>query len=113
MWSIDWPFTSSSAGQDCQRNELILVGMFKPNRSHSLIMEISKKDLTGYDGKNGNPAYVGYMGKVYDVSSSPIWIDGEHQFSHNAGQDLTEAMADAPHADEVFETFSVVGTLID
>ena len=74
---------------------------------------ISKSDLLKYDGKDSRPAYVGYAGKVYDVSSSAIWIDGEHQFSHEAGKDLTEAMADAPHGDEVFENFPVVGTLTD
>ncbi len=76
-------------------------------------MQMSKSDLAKYNGKDGKPAYIGFSGKIYDVTSSAIWIDGEHQFSHNAGQDLTEAMADAPHADEVFEGFPAIGTLTD
>ena len=32
---------------------------------------------------------------------------------HEAGADLTEAMADAPHGGESLEGFSVVGVLID
>ena len=36
--------------------------------------------LAQYDGKNGNPAYVAYKGKVYDVSASFLWKDGNHKF---------------------------------
>ncbi len=54
------------------------------------------------------PAYVGYEGKVYDVSS--LFKDGEHA-GIKAGQDLTVDLAKNPHKKDIFEKFAVVGTL--
>ncbi len=70
----------------------------------------SKEELSKYDGSDGNPTYIAYNGKVYDVSSAPNWIDGSH-FEHFAGDDLTGAVDDAPHGDEVMAGFPVVGEL--
>lgn len=68
-------------------------------------------ELAKYDGTGGNPAYAAYNGKVYDVSSGPNWTAGSH-YQHSAGEDLTEAMEDAPHGDDVMEAFPVVGELV-
>jgi predicted heme/steroid binding protein len=68
-------------------------------------------ELAQFNGKNGKPAYVGYKGKVYDVTESYQWGDGEH-LGHNAGQDLTEFMEVAPHADDVMERMKKVGELV-
>lgn len=66
-------------------------------------------ELKNYDGSNpANPIYIAYKGKVYDVTTSPLFIDGMH-FEHYAGCDLTEYMADAPHGDEVMGEHTVVG----
>ena len=73
--------------------------------------EFSKEELAQYNGKNGTPAYVGYKGKVYDVSGSFLWSDGNHQVLHNAGADLTDAMGQAPHDGDALEKFPMVGTL--
>jgi len=67
-------------------------------------------ELSKFNGKNGRPAYVGYKGKVYDVTQSRQWSDGDH-LGHEAGKDLTEQMEIAPHADEVMERFKIVGAL--
>jgi predicted heme/steroid binding protein len=67
-------------------------------------------ELRQFDGKNGRPAYVGYKGKVYDVTDSDQWIAGDHM-GHVAGQDLTEEMDIAPHADDVMEKMKAVGVL--
>jgi predicted heme/steroid binding protein len=72
----------------------------------------TKEEVAQYDGKNGNPAYVGYKGKVYDVSSSFLWKDGKHQIFHSAGLDLTKALEQAPHGGDVIEKFPVVGILL-
>jgi len=69
------------------------------------------KQLQQYNGKNGNKAYVAYKSKVYDVTKSSEWENGSHYGVHDAGLDLTQAMSNAPHADDVFEGFSVVDTL--
>jgi predicted heme/steroid binding protein len=67
-------------------------------------------ELSQFNGKNGNPAYVGYKGKVYDVTESYQWGDGEH-LGHIAGKDLTDQMEMAPHDEDVMERMKVVGVL--
>lgn len=78
-------------------------------------MEEMKKftleELAKFDGKEGHPVYVAYKGKVYDVSESWLWDDGDHQGLHEAGKDLTEDMEDAPHEDDNLSEFPVVGEL--
>ena len=68
------------------------------------------QELRKYNGKDGNPAYVAYKGKIYDVTDSSQWIDGDH-LGHLAGEDLTEQMEIAPHAEDVLERMQVVGVL--
>jgi predicted heme/steroid binding protein len=70
------------------------------------------RELEEYDGKDGKPAYIAYKGKVYDVSESSLWIDGDHLGTHQAGKDLTEDMELAPHGDEVLERAKLVGVLV-
>lgn len=69
------------------------------------------EELSRFNGKNGAKAYVAYKGLVYDLTSSDMWEEGEHQGSHEAGVDLTEAMGDAPHAEDVLKEFKVVAKL--
>lgn len=71
----------------------------------------SKEELARYNGKNGAPAYIAYKGKVYDVSNSFQWRSGRHQVLHNAGEDLTDSLEQAPHGVELLERFPVIGTL--
>lgn len=73
--------------------------------------EFTEEELAQYNGKNGNPVYVVYKGKVYDVSASFLWKDGIHQVLHRAGVDLTDALEQAPHGGDVLEKFPVVGVL--
>jgi predicted heme/steroid binding protein len=73
--------------------------------------KFTKKELANYNGKHGNPAYVAFKGKVYDVSTSFLWKDGAHQVLHRAGVDLTEILEQAPHGADVFKKFPVVGIL--
>lgn len=68
-------------------------------------------ELAQYDGKAGASAYIAYDGKVYDVSSSFLWRDGEHQVLHSAGINLTDDLKDAPHGEDLLEEFPVVGLL--
>ena len=73
--------------------------------------EFTEKELAQYNGRNGKPAYIGYNGKVYNVSSSFLWKNGTHQVLHKAGEDLTAALEQAPHSEDVLKKFPVVGTL--
>jgi predicted heme/steroid binding protein len=59
--------------------------------------EFTREEPAQHNGKNGNPAYVAYKGKVYDASASFLWKDGNHQVLHTAGVDLTDA-SDARNA---------------
>ena len=68
--------------------------------------EFTEEELAQYNGKNGNPVYVAYKGKVYDVSASFLWKDGAHQVLHSAGVDLTDALGQAPHGGDVLEIHS-------
>ncbi|MBU0974766.1 hypothetical protein KKD03_03645, partial [Patescibacteria group bacterium] len=68
------------------------------------------KELAEFDGKDGHKSYTAYEGVVYDVTDSKLWKLGEH-FGLNAGVDLTTKMAEAPHGDEVFAGFVVLGKL--
>ena len=73
--------------------------------------EFTAEELATYNGQNGQPAYVAYDGKVYDMSDSPMWEDGDHEGMHYAGADLTAEHDDAPH-DVVVTDFPLVGTLV-
>ena len=72
--------------------------------------EYTREELEGYNGKNVK-IYIAYQGQVYDVTDSSLWEGGNHQGLHDAGQDLTEAMDEAPHGPETFKDYPVVGTL--
>jgi predicted heme/steroid binding protein len=73
--------------------------------------EFTEEELAQYNGRNGRPAYAAYKGKVYDLSNSFLWKDGRHEVLHDAGTDLTAAMRQAPHGDELLERFPVAGIM--
>jgi pyruvate ferredoxin oxidoreductase beta subunit len=75
------------------------------------LKKFTLEELAKFDGKEGRPAYVAYKGKVYDLSESWLWEDGDHQGLHEAGKDLTEEMEDSPHEDDSLSDFPVVGEL--
>ena len=71
------------------------------------------EELKAFDGsEEGKPIYIAYKGKVYDVTESPLFINGIH-FEHYAGSDLTEFIDEAPHGEEVLEEYPVVAELVD
>lgn len=65
--------------------------------------------LKKFDGSIlGKPIYFAYKGKVYDVTKSPLFLEGMH-YEHFAGTDLTDYMEDASHGDEVLDELVIVG----
>jgi len=67
-----------------------------------------EKSIEFYDGKDGRKAYVYYNGKIFDVTESKLWKNGVHMMRHNAGADLTEALKQAPHKEDLLLRFPEV-----
>lgn len=64
------------------------------------------------DGMERRPAWVKVDDQLYDLTGSSRWKDGNHFNRHQAGQDLTKALAGAPHGKEKlqgFPSFSLTG----
>lgn len=70
----------------------------------------SKAQLALRNGSDKEEIWIAYKGMIYDVSKSKLWRDGKH-YEHWAGQDLTDELIDAPHTNQVFEKFDIVGRL--
>ncbi len=73
--------------------------------------ELTIEELAAFNGKDGQPPYIAFEGKVYDVSGSPLWAKGTHMLRHLAGQDLTASISAAPHGVEVFERYPQIGVI--
>jgi len=74
--------------------------------------KVTQQELQENNGKNGKSAYIVYHGKVYEVTDSSFWMDGDHMGMHYAGKDLTEELELAPHREEMFKRVKLVGELI-
>lgn len=75
------------------------------------MQKFNRKELSQNNGKDGAKTFVAYKGKVYDVSDSFHWKNGKHQVLHKAGEDLTDALAQAPHGEDMLEKYPVVEVL--
>ena len=75
--------------------------------------KFTRAELTQYNGTDGTRLYIAYKGKVYDVSNSFLWKGGKHQALHHAGEDLTEALREAPHGEDLLQRVPVIGDLKD
>lgn len=73
----------------------------------------TREELSEFDGKAGTPIYFAYEGNVYDVTDSFLWKQGRHQVMHDAGQDLTGQLEEAPHGASLLERLPIIGRLID
>jgi predicted heme/steroid binding protein len=70
------------------------------------------EELSRFDGSEKRPAYIAYKGKIYDVTSSKLWVEGNHVRKHLAGNDLTEALRAAPHDEDKILGMPLIGELI-
>jgi predicted heme/steroid binding protein len=73
---------------------------------------MSAEELALCDGKEGRPALFAYQGAIYDAGTSRFWKQGSHMGRHQAGGDLTEVLAQAPHGAELVTKLPVVGHLV-
>ena len=71
----------------------------------------TKSQLALRNGQDRPEIWCAYKNLIYDVSGSRLWLKGKH-YEHWAGQDLTaELQNDAPHNENVFDKFEVIGIL--
>jgi len=76
-------------------------------------LELTIEELSKYDGKDGNPAYIAVDGLIYDVSKVSFWANGMHN-GFNAGNDLTEEIKNiSPHGVSKLKGIPVVGTIVE
>ena len=73
--------------------------------------ELTPEELSSFNGKDGQPIYVAFQGKVYDVTKSPLWAKGLHMNRHPAAKDLTGEISAAPHGPEVLERYPQIGVV--
>lgn len=70
----------------------------------------TRAQLALRNGQDRPEIWCAYQGRIYDVGASRLWRNGKH-YEHWAGQDLTPELEDAPHNENVFDKFEVVGIL--
>lgn len=75
-----------------------------------LLPIITIAQLALRNGQDKPEVWVAFKGLVYDVTASRLWRNGKH-YEHWAGQDLTDELQDAPHNENVFDKFKVIGKL--
>lgn len=72
--------------------------------------QFSTAQLALKNGQDSPEVWCAYKGIIYDVTKSKLWRNGKH-YEHWAGQDLTLELSDAPHTENVFDKFKIVGKL--
>lgn len=88
----------------------------RPDKKYPKKINITRKELSAYNGQDGHPAYVAVNGTIYDVTQSRLWRNGKHAPSDGqavAGNDLTELIKESPHGDKHLKDFPVVGWLVN
>lgn len=75
--------------------------------------KFTSDDLKQFNGLNGHPLYIVFKGKIYDFSSSKLWLQGTHMGMHTLSDDLTESIKTAPHGEDNVFRFPAVGELAE
>ena len=77
------------------------------------LKRFSAAELQQFDGQNGQPFYVVFKNKVYDLSASKLWIQGKHMSIHTRNENLGETIKGAPHSEDLLERFPLIGEIED
>ena len=66
--------------------------------------------LANYDGLEGRRAYIALDGVVYDVTGHPMWPNGLHRGSFQAGKDYSAQIPASHRRDMRYDELPKVGT---
>lgn len=94
-----------------QVNQMKATHKELPPQPQQLQRDFTLQELTGFNGKDGNPAYVAVNGTVYDVTNNAAWAAASH-FGLTAGRDLTREFASCHAGQTILSKLKVVGKLI-
>ncbi len=72
----------------------------------------TESELSMYNGRNGNPAYVAVNGIVYDVTNIAAWGGATH-FGLVAGTDVTSQFASCHAGQQILSKLKVVGKMTE
>ncbi len=91
-----------------QQNSYLSSRQYMPvvNYDRSFNLE----ELSRFNGKNGNPAYVAVNGVVYDVTNNAAWAAATH-FGLSAGNDLTDNFNSCHAGSNILSKLPIVGKL--
>lgn len=76
------------------------------------IRTFTEDELSMYNGKDGNPAYVAVDGVVYDVTNNAAWGGATH-FGLVAGTDVTAQFASCHAGQPILSKLKVVGKMVE
>lgn len=82
------------------------------NSQPNAVRVFTLTELSRYNGKNGNPAYIAVSGIVYDVTNNAAWAGATH-FGLTAGKDLTQEFASCHAGQPVLSKLKVVGKMAE
>lgn len=82
-----------------------------PNITRSPNTSFTLAELSRYNGKNGNPAYVAVNGIVYDVTNNGAWAAATH-FGLAAGRDVTREFASCHSGQPILSRIKAVGKIV-
>lgn len=96
-------------------NIFLLVQGLKNGASMNSLQPITERlftpeELSRYNGRDGNPAYVAVNGVVYDVTNNAAWGGATH-FGLAAGTDVTSQFASCHAGQPILSELNVVGKM--
>ena len=84
------------------------VSMNNPQPSADRLFTL--EELSKYNGRDGDPAYVAVNGVVYDVTNNAAWGGATH-FGLTAGTDVTSQFASCHAGQPILSKLKVVGKM--
>jgi predicted heme/steroid binding protein len=75
-----------------------------------LTVYFTLEELSAFDGKDGNLAYIAVDGIIYDVTDE--WDSSTHNGAV-AGTDVTSVFAVSPHSQSILNSLEIIGELRD